>query len=151
MAELIHFPQAALEDAQRAWTLYHDAIEPLSNPLGAWREEEEREVVLNAFERGEAQLIVRRRDAIRLGWLHVRTTAHAVELWQLFLAPEHRGYGIGGNVLHRLQRYARRVQRPILLAVLRNNPARRLYERVGFMVNAEGPHHLFMGWYPSWD
>ncbi len=152
MAGVIHFPRAARDDAERAWRLYQDAIEPLSNPLGAWREQEEREVVVNAFVQGEAQLIMLRPDVrqegqVRLGWLHVRTTAHAVELWQLFLLPEHRGRGVGRRVLRRLQAYARDVNRPILLAVLRNNPARRLYERVGFTVNAEGPHHLFMGWH----
>ena len=145
-------------DAAFAWRVYRDCMQPLSEPLGAWHAEREQRVVHAAFVYREAELLVagsRHRHheekggvATRLGWLHVRRTARALELWQLFVTPEHRGSGIGTTVLGELQQQARSEGVVITLAVLRNNPARRLYKRVGFVTTGRTEHQRYMCWWP---
>jgi ribosomal protein S18 acetylase RimI-like enzyme len=104
-------------------------------------------VVEQSFIDEEAGLILR--DGERVGWIHVRTTTNSVELWQLFIAEDHRGQGLGAHVLRCLQARASTLGLPILLSVLRNNPAKRLYGRAGFILRAESPHHLFLWWTPA--
>ena len=48
--------------------------------------------------------------------------------------PEQIGQGIGGRLLARLLEDARPVHRAVVLSVREANPARRLYERLGFAV-----------------
>jgi ribosomal protein S18 acetylase RimI-like enzyme len=47
--------------------------------------------------------------------------------------PEHRGRGVGTGLLLRLLESARDVYRQVCLSVSADNPAARLYERVGFV------------------
>lgn len=54
----------------------------------------------------------------------------AFELAELVVAPDHQGRGIGTTLLHRLRHTA--TQRRVLLATTPDNPARRLYRRLGF-------------------
>ena len=55
-------------------------------------------------------------------------------LRNIALEPEYRNRGIGGQVVDAL---IRRSAGPIALTVLKNNPARRFYERCGFQVVGE--------------
>lgn len=144
---MIGFASASTADVDFGWELYQRSIEPLAGPLGAWAEAEERRIVEAAFEDGEASLITWAEE--RVGWLHVRRTPSSLELWQIFVVPAHRGRGIGRAVLEAVKAQAHSLALPVLLAVLRNNPARRLYAREGFRVHAEGPHHLFLWWSPA--
>ena len=140
----ISLRRAAARDAAYGWLLYRSSIRPLAMLLGAWNEADEQRVVEDAFRTGEASLIIDGRQPV--GWAHTRWTPQALELWQLFVSPEHRGRGVGRVVLLELQRHAQSAGLPILLAVLHNNRARRLYERMGFRRYADGPHHFFLCW-----
>ena len=51
--------------------------------------------------------------------------------------PESLGSGIGSALLRRLLEEARNVHPGMVLSVRANNPAKRLYERLGFVVVAE--------------
>ncbi len=65
------------------------------------------------------------------------------ELWtlsQIQLLPQWQGKGIGGELIQALVADAKIQGCPIELSVLRVNPARRLYERLGFRVVAESTH-----------
>ena len=48
------------------------------------------------------------------------------------LMPEHRGAGIGTKLLKELQEEAKAAGKKLSIHVERFNPARRLYERLGF-------------------
>jgi GNAT superfamily N-acetyltransferase len=57
-------------------------------------------------------------------------------LTELFIDPEERGRGAGAAALHLLERELRaRDVRALHLGVLPENPARRLYERSGFVAS----------------
>ncbi|WP_427887718.1 N-acetyltransferase family protein [Kribbella sp. GL6] len=70
------------------------------------------------------------------------TLRPADRLWleHFYLAPEHQGRGIGSGVLRSvLDR-----DQDIWLNVLQGSPARRLYERHGFVQDSEDPVDVFM-------
>jgi len=69
-----------------------------------------------------------------------------VHLVELQVAPEHRNVGLGGRLLAEVERTARQQRAPTLsLTTAIDNPARRLYERHGFHVEAEKRHHRYEG------
>lgn len=66
------------------------------------------------------------------------------QLIQLQLAPEVQGRGIGEALIRRLVDEARSAGAALTLHVLHANPARRLYERLGFRIVAHGEHDYLM-------
>lgn len=70
------------------------------------------------------------------------------KLVQVQIAPHRQGEGLGGRLVRGLQDEAARAGCSIVLDVLRGNPARRLYERCGFVVAGEDELEYHMRWTP---
>jgi ribosomal protein S18 acetylase RimI-like enzyme len=62
------------------------------------------------------------------------------ELYQIQLMPQFQGQGIGAQIIGSLIAEARTAGVGLRLGVLRANPARKLYERLGFVVVSEKEH-----------
>jgi ribosomal protein S18 acetylase RimI-like enzyme len=67
------------------------------------------------------------------------------------IVPEHQRKGIGTEVLRRAVAQAKEQKMSLYLSVLKVNPARRLYERLGFRVIEETKHHFKMRFYGNSD
>ena len=63
---------------------------------------------------------------------------------EFYVAAEYQNQGIGTQILRDLISEARRKSKSVSLGVLKNNPARRLYERTGFKVMGENEYKYFM-------
>ncbi len=72
------------------------------------------------------------RDGVRVGRVYVEQTAKALLLMEITLSPEQRGAGVGGAIAVALLQHARANALPMHLHVEPLNPAKRLYERLGF-------------------
>jgi ribosomal protein S18 acetylase RimI-like enzyme len=82
-----------------------------------------------------------------VGRLWVDHRADAVHLLDIAVLPEWRGKGIGSVCLNRLMRGAARAGKELSIHVELDNPARRLYDRLGFV--SIGPvqgRHQLMAW-----
>jgi GNAT superfamily N-acetyltransferase len=79
-----------------------------------------------------------------IGWLQTKTTDSTLFLGQLYLSRHIQRQGIGTRVLQMLIEEARRAGKPVTLAVVKINPARRLYERLGFQCTHEDRHRVYM-------
>ena len=86
------------------------------------------------------------RDA---GYLAVARGEREFQLFNLMINPEFQNQGLGTAVLRGLLAEARAGGIPVRLQVLKVNPARRLYERLGFTVIEETPTHFRMLWHPG--
>ncbi|MFX8856526.1 GNAT family N-acetyltransferase [Acinetobacter baumannii] len=60
-----------------------------------------------------------------------------MRLQKFYVSPQYQGSGIGSEVLGNLLVRWRSTGKKIVLRVLVNNPARRLYQRFGFSVTVE--------------
>jgi GNAT superfamily N-acetyltransferase len=78
------------------------------------------------------------------GCVALRPGDDAYWLEHFYLAPESQGAGIGGAVLARLLDRSDGEGVPVRLNVLRGSAARRLYERFGFVVEAEDAVDVWM-------
>jgi len=77
------------------------------------------------------------RDSAR--WLHT-----------ICVLPEHQNRGIGTEVIRSIVAEAETQKMPLYLSVLKVNPARQLYERLGFRVIEETKHHFRMKFHGSY-
>jgi GNAT superfamily N-acetyltransferase len=93
-------------------------------------------------ESGHRQVIVR--DGEDIGVLTVEERADELFLSQIYILPEHQGQGIGTALIRSVLQRGAELDLPVRLRVLRVNPARRLYERLGFVVTAETDTRFFM-------
>jgi ribosomal protein S18 acetylase RimI-like enzyme len=81
-------------------------------------------------------------DTVPAGRLYVDRRPDEICILDIALLPEHRGAGIGTAVLQDLLREADGAGRRVTLQVARSNPARRLYERLGFVTTSEDEVYL---------
>ena len=77
-----------------------------------------------------------------IGRLYLARGAEEFRIVDLSLLAAHRGQGIGTALLKNILAEAAAAVRPVRLHVERSNPARRLYERLGFAGIGEGPIYL---------
>lgn len=82
-----------------------------------------------------------------VGMVQVETYAGELFLALIEVAPQWQGRGIGSAVIRDVQAQARKAGLPVTLHVLKANPkARRLYERLGFVVVEEREERYVMRW-----
>ncbi|HEY6879152.1 MAG TPA: GNAT family N-acetyltransferase [Polyangiales bacterium] len=96
-----------------------------------------------AYPRAERTLLLHQQEPI--GYWLLDRAADALTLVDFALLAPFRGRGLGSALLRELQGQARV---PIKLRVRPENPARRLYERLGFATQASTPSELCMEWRP---
>jgi len=85
-------------------------------------------------------------DGVAIGCIELLTEPSALLLEKLYIDPAHQNGGIGSFLLQQWIAEARATDRTIRLRVLSVNPARRFYERHGFVAVRATPERVFMEW-----
>ncbi|MFM0730625.1 GNAT family N-acetyltransferase [Paraburkholderia sediminicola] len=88
-------------------------------------------------------------DGAPAGLLKAHRTENEWVVVQLQIAPTHQGRGIGERALRTVLLAAQAEALPVTLKVLKGNPARRLYERLGFKTVGEDEIQFHMRCAPS--
>ena len=83
-------------------------------------------------------------DDVPAGSMIILKTADAIRLVDIALLEEFRRSGIGAAILREMQKEGKK----IVLHVLNQNPAVRLYSRLGFISVAEDAMYRRMEWNP---
>jgi GNAT superfamily N-acetyltransferase len=83
-------------------------------------------------------------DSSDAGWLQSTMHEDGLFVAQLFVDGPFQRKGIGTEVMHRLIGEAARVHQAVRLAVVKINPALRLYERLGFQTTHEDDRKFYM-------
>ena len=135
MARHIDIQQAKAEHYDFALHLYLLTMRPYMQELIVWDEQEQRASFAAQWKREEVRIISV--DGKDVGWLQVAELPAEIRLQKFFVSPQYQRSGIGSEVLRNLLATWRTTGKKIVLKVLKNNPARRLYERLGFSVVAE--------------
>jgi len=78
------------------------------------------------------------------GTLAVERCPDAFFIANIAITPEHQGRGLGAAIIGGVLAEAARMGFATRLQVLRVNPARRLYERLGFTIEGETPTHYLL-------
>ena len=89
------------------------------------------------------------RGGAPIGRLYLHEGSDDVRVMDIALLPEARGHGIGAALLRSVIDAAAASGRRVSVHVELGNPARRLYERLGFLPVEERGHHLLMECHPA--
>ena len=80
------------------------------------------------------------------GFLEIEERPGQLWIGNIELDPRCHGQGFGSSILRDIQQQARRRGMGVGLQVLKVNPARRLYERLGFRETGQNETHHVMAW-----
>lgn len=120
---------------------YHDYVAA----LWGWDEADQRrrfDAFLAEDNDGE-HMVILLKDGQPIGMTNYEFSGgDTLDICNICLLPEHRGQGLGGELL---RQYIARSPRPVIkLQVYKSNPARHLYERLGFRIYEETDAHYRM-------
>jgi GNAT superfamily N-acetyltransferase len=91
-----------------------------------------------------AQVCIIQADGVDVGWLQSVVSKSEHMLGQIFVDAPFQRRGIGTEVLSRIIEEASGRGLAVRLAVVKFNPSRRLYERLGFRVTHEDERKVYM-------
>ncbi len=132
------------EDLDFAWSHYRALLKSLPEQLIDWNDCRQKAVVEREVASGQASIILAAGE--EAGWLHVREAERTLELCQLYVAPALQSRGIGSAIVRRLIGEAQAKGKALTLEVLKNNRARLLYTRLGFVQTRESSLKIEMTW-----
>ncbi len=143
------FRPARDTDAEWLFTLrratMRDYVEQM---FGPWDDDTQRRRFQQAGELNNIRIIVVGRREV--GLLHVERERFAVFLANIHILPEYQNRGLGTTVIRSVQAGGQAAELPVRLQVLKvNRKARRLYERLGFVLRGETDTHFRMIWQPA--
>lgn len=134
---------ATAADLEFLYRLTRESLGPyVVQTYGPWNDAERRERFFRETKVETHEIV--ELDGEPVGCLCTSSSPDALQLHRVFLLPAVQGRGIGTGLVREVLAAARASARPVRLRVLRVNPARRLYERLGFEVTGESETHYLM-------
>lgn len=120
--------------------------EYLEQAFGPWTEEFDREQHEQWLSAGRARVILVGEEIA--GFLDVEWTSDAALLYRIGIDPAFQGRGVGTAIVTDLLRECGERQLAARLRVFPHNPARRLYQRLGFREVGRDSASIVMQWDP---
>ena len=96
-----------------------------------------------------AEWMIVERDGERIGRLYLVEWPKELRVIDIALTAEARGAGIGGAILADVMARATAAGKPVSAHVERNNPALRLYARLGFTLAEDKGVYWLLEWRPD--
>jgi len=81
-----------------------------------------------------------------IGRLLIEDLPEQLHIIDISILPSFQGNGVGTYLISDLQQKANEENKPVILQVLHTNPAKNLYERLGFQVVSTDEIYLKMRW-----
>jgi len=120
-----------------------------------WSDEQKQAFLLSQFDAQTshydqyydgADFLIIEQDGVPIGRIYIDRTPEEIEIVDIALLPELRGAGLGSRLLRDILQEAEESGKSVKIYVENFNPARHLYDRLGFQhVDTNGVYHL-MKW-----
>jgi ribosomal protein S18 acetylase RimI-like enzyme len=133
---------AAPEDADFLYGVLKATMQEYVAQTWGWDEEWQQAHFREHFDPSKDQVIVLKGEDI--GVLSVEPRQDHVFLSKIYILPQYQRLGIGTRLIRAVLERAHRRDVPVTLRVIKVNPARRLYERLGFVQVGETESHYLM-------
>jgi predicted acetyltransferase/GNAT superfamily N-acetyltransferase len=141
-ASVIALRSARRDDFAFCQRVTHETMRSIIERLFGWDEKGQAEKFASQWRLDETRIITYAGDDV--GWLQTRQVEDAIFLASLYLDAPFHGRGIGTQVMQIIISEARRHGKAVTLDVVKINPARRLYERLGFRTTGEDEYKFYM-------
>lgn len=140
----VELRKIAIGDYDFLWRLHNAALGPYVEQTWGWDEDWQRRDFAKNFDPSTGEIITV--DGVDAGYFRVEEHDEEIFLVSIRLMPEYQKRGIGTRLIRKVIDGA---DRPVRLHVLKVNPARRLYERLGFAITADLDTHFEMKFLPG--
>jgi ribosomal protein S18 acetylase RimI-like enzyme len=80
----------------------------------------------------------------KIGLLKILENEKSIEIIQIQIEPKNQGKGIGEKIIKTIIENNLIKKKPIFLSVLKQNNAKKLYEKIGFRIKTEDEHSFIM-------
>jgi len=122
--------------------LYFETMRSMIERLFGWNQATQEEKFTGWFKLDEVSIITV--DGVDAGWIQQRADSGEIFLGSIYVVPTMQGKGIGTHVLRSLLASAKDQSKVLTLAVMKINPAIRLYERLGFRITHADEYKFYM-------
>lgn len=129
----------SFDDYEFLWRLHNAALKKYVEKTWGWNEEWQKANFKNAFNPNDGEIIVV--DGADAGFLWIVEKESETLLASIRLLPEFQNKGVGTRIIKNL---LDKSDKPVRLQVLKINPARNLYDRLGFEIIGETDTHFVM-------
>jgi GNAT superfamily N-acetyltransferase len=140
--DAISLRQATQSDYDFLYELVQVTMREYVEPIWGWDEEWQRAYFQEHFDPTQVQIIVLGGQDIGAVSVEIRPEEHF--LARLYLLPDYQRCGVGTHLIWSILDKAFTQGLPVTLQVLKGNPAKRLYERLGFAETGETETHYLM-------
>src|SRR5262245_16354461 len=130
LSGVVDLRPASLKDFDFAFRLYCETMKEYSAAYIRWDDAKQKASLAHQWSMAQVSVITL--EAADVGWLALHETDGSILLGHFYVEPRFQNRGVGSMILSRLFATAAAKRKPVELSVLKNNPARRLYERAGF-------------------
>jgi len=135
----IAFRQISSDDFEFLWRLHNAALKKYVEKTWGWNEEWHRANFKNTFNPNDGEIIVA--GGADAGFLWIIEKEAETLLASIRLLPAFQKRGIGTHIIKNL---LDKSKKPVSLQVLKINPAKKLYERLGFETVSETDTQFLM-------
>ena len=133
---------ASPSDVEFLWHLTVAAMRSYVEATYGWNETDQRRRFEETFRLDRIEIL--EKDGTRIGLWEVYKDRSPWFLARVAILPEHQRYGFGTKLVQDFLAEAAAHREAVVLQVLRVNPAKALYERLGFVVDEETATHFRM-------
>ncbi len=142
LATGLEFRPATAADGEFLYQLHRAAMMEYVSQTWGWDEEWQQEYFRQHFDPAASQVV--QFQGHDVGVVSIIVQPSRLFIGGIEILPEYQNRGIGTAVLQGILDRARRLGKPVALQVLKVNPARALYERMGFTIRGETATHWQM-------
>ncbi len=122
--------------------LHRLTLKPYVEQVWGWDEAQQEKLLRDRFDPEKLKII--QQNGNDIGLLQVELKPEETFLGNILLLPDVQGRGLGGKIVESVIGQANQAGQPVTLTVLKPNPAKKLYERLGFIVTSEDEVRFFM-------
>lgn len=133
---------AGPDDYGFAQQTYYQTMRWIIERLIGWDQDHQDASFAKHFNLVDVRIITA--DGDRAGWIQTKVDNAGLMLGQFNVVPALQRQGIGTQILATVIDEARRQGLPIIVPVVKFNPAKRLYDRHGFRVTHEDEYKYYM-------
>jgi len=142
MSQEINLRDATEQDYEFLYDLHRETLKEYVGQTWGWDEDWQANYFREKFDVSGRRII--QQNGADIGCITVRDKGTHIFLAYIALVPAFQRKGIGTQLIEEILNEANRKQKPVTLKVLKTNPARALYERLGFTVIEITDTHYFM-------
>ena len=138
----IDFRQATEEDFDFLFAMHIATMKVYVDQIWGWDDAFQESLFRERYIPAQIQVITV--DGKDIGMISLEERTDDVFLRVIEILPTHQGQGIATRIIQQIIDGAASKQKPVILSVLKVNPAKGLYERLGFSVIEETDTHFIM-------